>query len=150
VKPGDPLLRFVVRGEPTPKGSKRAFVHRSTGKAVLIDSDPKGLAAWQRNIRAGADRAVADMGAAWGGLIVGVPVWVRLDFHLVRPVSHKGRTWPVKQNTGDLDKLVRAAFDAMSGVVFGDDAQVVQCRAQKDYGTAPGVVVWVGPVGDAT
>lgn len=33
----------------------------------------------------------------------------------------------------DLDKLLRCIFDALSGIVWADDAQVIQCLAVKLY-----------------
>ena len=145
VTPCPPLLKFTVLGQVKPKGSKRAIIPRGAKKPVVIDSDPKGLAAWQRDIRAGAQRAVEGLGDDWPGLLTG-PLWVRTDFVLPRPASHKPNSWPVGQTTGDGDKLTRAAWDALSKVVFGDDAQVVLWSGTKVYGPAPGVTIAVGVV----
>ena len=47
----------------------------------------------------------------------------------------------------DLDKLVRAALDALTGIVFGDDGQVCELYAHKLYGDGPGsLVVEVEPI----
>lgn len=46
----------------------------------------------------------------------------------------------------DLDKLVRAAEDSMTGIVYHDDAQVVECHSRKRYadvGETPGIIVTV-------
>jgi Holliday junction resolvase RusA-like endonuclease len=39
----------------------------------------------------------------------------------------------------DLDKLVRAILDSLTGVVWRDDAQVVDIVARKVYAETPGV-----------
>jgi len=41
----------------------------------------------------------------------------------------------------DLDKLVRAVLDALTGIVWKDDAQVVALKATKVQGVTPGVEV---------
>lgn len=43
----------------------------------------------------------------------------------------------------DLDKLVRAVFDGMTGPAFADDAQVTKLVAEKVYGNKPGAIITV-------
>jgi Holliday junction resolvase RusA-like endonuclease len=63
-----------------------------------------------------------------------------LTFALNRPHGH----WSVKgelkasaprspSGRPDLDKLIRAALDALTGVVYRDDAQIVMLYARKVY-----------------
>jgi Holliday junction resolvase RusA-like endonuclease len=40
-----------------------------------------------------------------------------------------------KTTKPDVDKLMRAVFDALSGVVFEDDAQVVEGSFKKAFGS---------------
>ena len=40
----------------------------------------------------------------------------------------------------DVDKLARAGLDAMTGVVFSDDAQVTEALVGKVYGETPGLM----------
>lgn len=140
-----PLLVFTALGQVKPKGSKRAIIPKGSTQPVVIDSDPKGLPAWQRDVKAAASTAVRDLGADWPGLLDG-PLWVRTDFVLLRPASHKANSWPTGRNTGDGDKLIRAVWDGMTKVVFVDDSQVVLWSGTKVYGPAPGVTVRVGLV----
>lgn len=46
----------------------------------------------------------------------------------------------------DLDNILKAAKDALNGVVYADDAQVTQTTMRKQYGTSPRVVIEVYPV----
>ena len=41
----------------------------------------------------------------------------------------------------DLDKLIRAVLDGLTGVAYEDDQQVVRLTAQKAYGETEGVYV---------
>jgi crossover junction endodeoxyribonuclease RusA len=69
---------------------------------------------------------------------------VELAFMLVKPASapKKKQTWPVHRP--DLDKLVRAVLDALTGSIIIDDSQVVSLVATKEWETnGPGVMVMV-------
>jgi len=79
------------------------------------------------------------------------PVEINMRFVYVPPKSWPGwkqveANW--KQSAPDLDNLVKSVLDAMSGIVFVDDAQVVSMTAQKYYGPAPLVVVTVAPLNE--
>lgn len=71
-----------------------------------------------------------------------VPLDVTLCFYRVKPESTPKRIrWPVTKP--DMDNLVKPCFDAFKGVVWGDDAQVVQMAVVKRFSDAPGVRVEV-------
>lgn len=138
----DGRVRFQVRGPPVPQGSLRAFVVK--GKARLTHDKAGPIADWRHAIRAAAEPALPP--ELWTG-----PVMVRIGFHLDRPKSepthagrgknrHEIRTYPDRRP--DLDKLVRAVLDALTGTVWKDDSQVVALTADKDWGT-PGATVEV-------
>ncbi len=79
-----------------------------------------------------------------GELLAGAVV-VDLVFMLERPqkirssvVSHTSRP--------DVDKLARCVLDALTGVVYADDGQVVAMRLSKQYASidgAPGVAITI-------
>ena len=131
-------VAFAVAGTPVPQGSTRAFV--VNGRAVTTSTSGQNLKHWRQSIAQAAQDAR-------GGEFAdrGVPVTVRLRFLLQKPKSAPKRvTQPTTKP--DADKLIRAALDALTGVVFADDSQVVTLTAWKEYAIgAPGVsveVVW--------
>ena len=119
------MLQFTVAGAPKPKGSMRAFVPRGWTRPVLTSASG-GLKAWEQAIQAVAqDHVVA---------YTTDPVRVRLRFALPRPKSlsrRAARRPHVKRP--DVDKLARAALDALTGVVWKDDSQVYALSAVKHY-----------------
>jgi crossover junction endodeoxyribonuclease RusA len=130
------VIRFTVYGKPEPKGSTKAFKHPSTG-SIIVTADAKGLKLWAYSVRQAAQQHA-------GALLEG-PVRLELGFFLTRPrsVSVKRRPYPTAKP--DLDKLTRAVKDALTGVLWQDDAQVVLLIAQKVYTPGPsGVHVSVG------
>jgi crossover junction endodeoxyribonuclease RusA len=137
------LVKFTCAGHPVTQGSKRAFVRN--GRPILTEQSGDRLRLW-RHVIATTARETAHLGPHDG------PVQVHLFFRLERPAStpKRKRTWPIKTRSGDVDKLARAALDALTGVAFADDAQVVRLVVEKDWadGRGPGVEVVVLPVGD--
>jgi Holliday junction resolvase RusA-like endonuclease len=131
-------LEFTVLGRPQPAGSKRAFRHPSTSRIVVVD-DAKGSRPWKQQIAGAALAAKPD-----GEFLAG-PLAVELVFVLARPKGHFGtgrNATTVRASAPqlpivkpDLDKLSRAVLDACTGVVWHDDAQVVDKRARKTYGS---------------
>lgn len=130
-------LDFTVYGVPIPKGSMRAFVVK--GRPVITSDNPRDLGTWLQEIAAGARAA--------GAVPCEGPVEVMLTFRLPRPRSRPKRAqWPDKRP--DIDKLIRAVMDSLTGLVWHDDGQVVAIRAVKVYVHAttaptPGVSVSV-------
>jgi Holliday junction resolvase RusA-like endonuclease len=134
-------VSFTVRGVPVPQGSKRALVHRSTGRAVVIEQGGQRHKDWRQDVKAAAREAMgpvvtqitmANTMGRFSGMLTG-PVGVSICFTVPKPKSapKTRRTWPDKRP--DLDKLVRAVLDAITGEVIADDAQVVQLLASKVY-----------------
>lgn len=147
-------LAFDVAGLPVPQGNLRAGL--IAGRARLIHSGPKfgPLHAWREAIATEARRAIEweQLGGGRPGPVVmlGNSVEVRATFRLPRPLGHSGArglrpsapAFPGRKP--DLDKLGRALLDALTGVVFLDDAQVVDLIVRKRYadpGQQPGVAV---------
>lgn len=49
----------------------------------------------------------------------------------------------------DLDKLIRAVLDALTGIIWTDDSCVIGfTELMKSYGTLPGMFLTIGHIGD--
>lgn len=129
---------FQVRGIPATQGSKRAFVLKGTGRAVITEAGGQHHRDWRTRV------AAAAQDAADGRELLAGPVFVNLHFRLPKPASapKRKRTWPISARSGDIDKLCRCVLDALTGVLFNDDSQVVTLTASKDYGD-PGAAIAV-------
>jgi Holliday junction resolvase RusA-like endonuclease len=132
-------FKVVVYGRPQPAGSKRAFVNHRTGRVHIVDA-AKGTKPWQQQMAGAALEAC-------GGepLLLDGPLILDAKFFLRRPQGHfrTGRNAHLLRDgaaaypTGrpDVTKLLRAVEDALTTVVWRDDAQVVYQLASKHYGT---------------
>ena len=129
---------FVVPGEAAPQGSKTARVGRN-GRAYVVESSAR-VKPWRESVAWHAARTGVTFGR-------GVPVAMSVVFERRRPKSHYGSgrnadrlrpaAPPHPSSIPDLDKLLRALFDALtaSGIVH-DDAQIVRVYAQKSWAPA--------------
>jgi len=142
---GRRYVEFDVAGTPVPQGSK-SIGRTRTGQSFVHESNRARLEPWRHAITAAAQHA---MGA--GSPLTG-PLVLTVVFRFGRPKAHYrgGRhadelrlTAPhLHDKRPDLDKLLRALGDALTGTVFTDDAQVAEVAATKAYGP-PGVHVVV-------
>ncbi len=131
-------VSFNVLGTPVTQGSSKAFV---VGRRAIVTHDKRQpLMDWRNAIAQGAQDASGGEFAARG-----IPVAVRAIFRLQRPKSAPKRIeYPTTKPDGD--KLTRRLFDALSGVLYADDSQVVKHSIEKRFANpdeAPGVTVWV-------
>ncbi len=127
------MIQFWVPGKPQAQGSK-------TKTRFVLREDNKEVGPWRERIALAAHAAMNG-----DGLLEGA-VALDLRFTLYRPASAPKRRTPPATKKPDLDKLQRAVFDALTGVCFRDDSQVVFCVAGKhvaDIGEPMGVLITV-------
>jgi len=112
-----------VLGEPIPQGSMKAL-----GRGRMT-SDNNRLKPWRDSVAWHVRDAMGDQHLLTG------PLEVRATFVLPRPPSAPKKRWAPEKKP-DLDKLLRATFDAVTvGGLWVDDAQVVAVTARKVYST---------------
>lgn len=138
-------LAFTVLGTPQPAGSKKGYVNPKTGKVIITDA-AKGSRPWKQQV---AGEALARTnGTPFAG-----PVELALTFFVARPKAHYGTgrnaaklkpTAPRYPTTRpDATKLLRAVEDALTGIVYADDAQVINQYVSKLYGSPERVEIAV-------
>jgi len=115
---------FFVKGRPVPQGSLK-FIHGRPIHARATD-----LAVWRADIARNAE--------LFGFKPISNAVKVEMDFVMLKPKSAKRAFPSVKP---DLDKLIRAVLDGLTGVAYEDDSQVILIQATKTYGENQGV--WI-------
>lgn len=139
--------RVWVPGVPAPQGSKRFLGRSARGRVRMVESSDR-VAAWRTDVR---DKVEAAMTVPFEPTPSAVVLSARFVF--VRPKSHYGTgrnseilkqsapRLPMDSNRGDLDKLLRAVLDAMTGVAFADDGQVAKINAGKEWGNVAGAEI---------
>lgn len=137
-------IRFTVPGQPQGKGRPRVG---TIGAHARMFTPAKTLA-YEGFIALQAQIAMA------GHDLVEGPVEVRMFIALKVPASWsqkkqrqalEGLVLPTTKP--DKDNVIKAVFDALNGVVWKDDVQVVDLVSKKRYSTQPRVDVEVVPFG---
>lgn len=133
-------VQFIVPGQPVAKGRPRAA---KRGKHITMYT-PEKTANYEGLVAHAAHIAMAGQSLFLGAC------FVELDIRVMIPAS-----WSGKRKAGavrgeikaiskpDIDNCEKALFDAMNGVVWRDDSQVVEVAKRKRYAETPGVVVIV-------
>ncbi len=149
------IAEFTVVGTPVPQGSARAFAGKgkAAGRAFLTNDPTGSISKWRGDIKGAFERGLPEPDDFEP---VDHAVSMRLAFRIARQKSHflpitRSRLAPELRldapewvvGGADLDKLVRAVLDALTGVVYVDDCQVVVIGATKQFGDRPGVDVRV-------
>ena len=132
------MLTLTVYGVPRPKGSRKFFRHGGSTESS------RHVAGWMTLVASVASRVLAEQADP---TIRTTPLTVSVAFYLPRPQRLKGDA--AHTTRPDLDKLVRAVFDALTGVIWRDDAQVCRVLAAKQYaaaGAVPHVVIDVDDI----
>lgn len=134
-----------VAGRPQQRGSKQAFAGKNGGRPLMVDANKKSKP-WMAAVAQAAAESINGQDLLFG------PLRLTAKFKFKRPQSHfaKRKGGPVLKpdapehvtSTPDLDKLLRAIGDAMTGVVYGDDKQIAMVSAWKIY-TESSEGVWI-------
>ena len=134
------IVTFGVDGLPVGKGRPR---FARVGKFVQTYSDKKTVA-WEDQVRAAAQKAMGPTD------ILETPVTLALYFRLPIPQSWSKKRQEAAKNQlesytkkPDWDNLGKAVSDALNGVIYKDDSQVVSAHIRKVYSTVPGVDIFV-------
>lgn len=146
-------VTFFVHGKAEPGGSKRGFINPKTKRVIITDAN-KDVKSWRNDV------AIAGK-AAWGDTPpTSEPLRLYVNFRRQRPKGHYG----TGKNSGilkasapeypttrpDQTKLLRAVEDALTGIIWLDDSQIVIQVARKTWadngqegGQAPGAFISV-------
>lgn len=139
-------ITFFVPGIPKPAGSKRAFIIK--GRAIITDANPKARD-WKIDVQHAA-RSIAER---MEGNVLRCPIKLVVHFVLPRPKSHyrTGKNAAILRPDAphrhaikpDTTKLLRGLEDALTGMLWADDAQIALQVTGKDYGDFPGASVTI-------
>lgn len=129
------VIQFTVFGRPAQMGSKKAFVRG--GRAIITDDNSEKRKNWANAVTARAGEMMQ------GKSLITSPVTIKAAFYFRRPASHygtgknsaslKAAAPAIHAQTPDLDKLIRCLGDALTGIVYRDDALIWQMSLSRHW-----------------
>jgi len=96
----------------------------------ILHSQGSALAVWRSTIGLSARFS--------GAKPVDGAIGIEIEFQVRRPKTVK-REFPTV--APDLDKYIRAVLDALTGIAYQDDSQVIDIKATKVYSNSPGAEI---------
>ena len=136
------MIAFEIPGPPIGKGRPRAF---RMGNSIRLHT-PEKTASYESMVKLAAYRAMQ------GAALLAFPV--ALSLVVLHPIP---KSWSKRKQEAalagterptikpDADNVAKTIADACNGVVWVDDAQVVELSVSKRYSATPGVMVEVRP-----
>jgi Holliday junction resolvase RusA-like endonuclease len=115
------MISFSCDGIPVPQGSMKVI------NGHVLHSQGSALAVWRSTVALSARFA--------GAKPVDGAIGIEIIFRVRRPKTVK-RNFPTV--APDLDKYIRGVLDALTGIGYQDDSQVIDIKAKKVYSEAPG------------
>lgn len=127
---------FTVNGVAAPQGSKKAF--NRGGRCVLVESS-KNVKPWRQAVAKAAKENIPEP-------LTG-EIHLTVEFALPRTKAMGDKPAPPMIQRPDVDKLLRAVCDGLSGAAYEDDSQVTRVTASKRrtrHGEAPNarIALW--------
>jgi Holliday junction resolvase RusA-like endonuclease len=133
-------LHFFVPGQPVGKGRPRV----TTKGGMVRNYTPEKTRCYEATVAHEAHLAMA------GAPLFDGPVGMVITAFMQTPAKPSkalkaalliDRAWHTGRPDGD--NIIKAAADAMNGIVWRDDAQVARCSFAKKYAATPGLHIYV-------
>jgi crossover junction endodeoxyribonuclease RusA len=130
------IYKFRAEGEAVPQGSFVAFLGKYDKKPRLKPNNEKALKAWRKYVADVAQSQRPDwLRDLWDGPIGMAYLFVRErgDDYLADGTTLKKGARRLPDTAPDGDKLERAINDALTDVVFTNDARITDWAGRKRY-----------------
>lgn len=128
-------IYFIVDGKVQPKQRPRVFRNKYTGRTQTIT--PQATVDYENKVKASFFEACdGEKFFLTGAVQMTVNVHVAIAKSTPKKTREKMLTGEIKPitRTGDLDNLFKAISDALNGVAYDDDSQIIDATIRKFYG----------------
>lgn len=129
-------IYFIVEGRVQPKQRPRVYRNRYTGQ--VHTHTPQATVDYENKVKASFYEACdGEKFFLTGAVQMTVNVYVAIaKSRTPKKTREKMLTGEIKPitRTGDLDNLYKAITDALNGVAYNDDSQIIDATIRKFYG----------------
>lgn len=139
-------INFIVPGIPVAKGRARSFIRAGH----VAHYTPESTARYENLVKLEAKRAMG----SWEPMQGAVELVLRLYMPIPASWSKKKRQDAIEgtlrpTTKPDCSNVLKAMEDAMNGVVFADDKQIVELKITKVYSNLTQACVQITEITDA-
>lgn len=128
------MIKFTVPGNPVAKGRARSFIRN--GK--IGHYTPNKTVSYENLVKIVAVEAMGGSNPINDAVLMNVGLYVQIPASWAKKKQAQARNGEVRPlSKPDLDNYIKAISDAMNGVVFNDDKQVVELSVKKYYSELP-------------
>lgn len=125
---------FTVYGKPQPK--QRPRFSRYSGVVYTPSETHKYEKAVRKAYLAQHNGMISESGAVWATINCYFPI-PKSTPKKRRELMMYGKIRPTNRRSGDADNLAKSVLDALNGVAYTDDSQVIALYVEKWYVTEP-------------
>lgn len=146
------MYKFKILGIPKAKQSASFRIIKTATKSFIGSYQKKEIVENQRNISFDIKSQLPSNfmpleGALFAKVIFVFPILKSMKKNIISDIKKGGIFYKIAKP--DLvDNLMKGLFDAMSGIVFIDDAQICKVSSCKIFGETPMTIVLIGSVED--
>ena len=122
-------IRFTVPGEPTGKGRPRVFKANGVSRAVT----PQKTLSYENLVKWIVGESM-DVEQLTGEIEAEIKAYYTIPKRMTkknRQLIEEGKLHPTKKP--DLDNVAKIILDALNGIAYKDDSQVVRLYIEKEY-----------------
>lgn len=137
-------ISFVVYGEPVPKARARVFFNKKANR--VMSYTPKKTMGFEQLVATEAVKWRPSFGLIMTGITINIKIYKPIPKSMSkkkRDLAEKGLILPITRPDGD--NYEKGIFDALKGVIWHDDGQIVDCHWQKFFSVTPRVEVTIQP-----
>lgn len=135
------IFDFTIPGKPCGKGRPRFY----NGRAVT----PKDTVNYETLVKLAFSQAnpSAEPIAAKAEVIAKIKAYYPIPVSASKKLQARMRAGLMKPTTKpDTDNIAKIVLDALNGIAYHDDAQIVELQVTKLYSDEPRVMVWLAVI----
>jgi len=141
-------IHIIIAGEAAPFRKKTMTWNAKDGRSGTHAYDEKKYAGWKDAARYAASQVMGTRPPLEGPLSFRLEVYFQIPESISKKARERmliGAIRPTK--TPDCDNVMKAAADAMTGIVIRDDKYIVHAIIEKWYSQRPRVEITVQEIG---
>ena len=134
------MIKFTVDGEPVPKARARTFYNKKAGR--VMSYTPKETMGFENKVAAYAVQFRPKEGVNLGAIRIFIEIFKSIPKSMSkknRILAEEKKLRPITRPDGD--NYEKGIFDALKGIIWHDDGQVVDCYWRKYFSCKPRVEI---------